>query len=125
MKLPAFITKFRTNAKKVSHHHKSEDMNPLRDWAIGLSVAVLVFIGGISFIGYDFYSQFGSAGEEAAIEAQPVTYRDKEVRAYAEHYTEVENTFNKLRSNRAYVPPPAQTASTTSDGALAPASSGE
>lgn len=82
-----------------------DEMNPLRDWAIGLFLAVLMFLAGVAYIAHDFYSQFGQSNTQVVAEAQTVVYRDAEVKSFAEEYATKEKMFNALRSNVRYEPP--------------------
>lgn len=85
-------------------------MDPLRDWAIGLSIATIGFLTGVTFIAFDFYSQMNQAPEkEVVVEAKPLTYRERDVVKFAEFYTEKGKTFNLLREKKAYVSPEVKT----------------
>ncbi len=78
-------------------------INPVRDWTIGLAVAILVFLCGVAYISFDFYTQFGAPKDTVYVESQSVGYRDVEVKKYAEQYIEKERVFNELRKDRSYV----------------------
>jgi len=77
-----------------------EYLNPTRDWTIGLFVAVLLFVLGIGYIGFDFYIQFGAPKDIVYIETQSVGYRDVEVKRYAEQYDERERIFRELQQKK-------------------------
>ncbi len=72
--------------------------NAVRDWTLGLFIAVLLFFIGVLFIALDFYSQFGVVAEFTAQDTKTETYRDKEVKMFAEEYSEKQKTFNELRA---------------------------
>ncbi len=78
-------------------------VNPVRDWMIGLCVATTVFLFGVGYIAFDFYTQFGASDDAVQVESQSIGYRDVEVKRYAEQYTERERVFNELRTETAYV----------------------
>lgn len=89
-----------TGGGRLSSHHKRstwEYMNPVRDWTVGLGLGAMLFVAGVSFIVLDFYNQFGVTAPEAVLSEQPITYREKEVKLYAEQYAEKERRFNALR----------------------------
>ncbi len=73
--------------------------NPVREWTIGLGVALLCLIGGVVGIAFDFRTQFGATSEEAAYEQKASTYQANEILFYAQQYTDRENAFNVLRKN--------------------------
>lgn len=75
----------------------------MRDWAIGLSCAVVTLVSGIVYIGLDFYEQYKSVNQDVAVEEQEVLYNDKEVIHYAELYKKREMTFDTLRQERSAV----------------------
>jgi len=79
-------------------------MNPLTHWIGGLSLAIIVFLGGIVVITIDFYRQLNSVPESVTVEEQPVVYNEKDVRQYAESYIEKERVFNELRRQKTAVP---------------------
>ena len=82
-----------------------------REWIRGLVLAAGIFIAGILFIAFDFYTQFYVSPESIEIPAQEVIYREKDVRVYAEKFDAKERAFNALRTNRQPVvtPPPVVT----------------
>jgi hypothetical protein len=83
-------------------------MKPLRDWTVGLAVAVVTFLSGVSFITYDFYRQSGVPTQEVTAEYEPVVYQEKEVIRFSEMYEEKERAFNTLRERRVYITEPLQ-----------------
>ena len=102
------IKKFRKAKKLFSKVFKkgsspSELINPIREWIIGLSVAVVVFSSGIAFTAFDFYTQLVSQ-TEIVIDEKPLVYRQNEVKFYAEFYDEKEQAFEALRLYKEYVP---------------------
>ncbi|MFZ2253349.1 MAG: hypothetical protein WAW13_04250 [Minisyncoccia bacterium] len=81
---------------------KKQDLflNQSREWIRGLILAAGIFIAGIVFIAFDFYTQFYVSPESIEVPAQEVIYREKDVRAYADKFDAKERSFNALRVNR-------------------------
>ena len=77
-----------------------------REWIRGLVFAAVLFSGGISFILYDFYTQFYVSPESVEVPVQEVIYREKDVRAYADRFDAKEREFNALRMSRRSVAAP-------------------
>lgn len=71
-----------------------------REWIHGLILSLFLFVIGISFIGFDFYSHFYSVKESVETPAQTVEYDERDVRVYAEKYDAKEEMFNMLRKSR-------------------------
>lgn len=71
-----------------------------REWIRGLVLAAGIFIAGMLFIAFDFYTQFYVSPESIEIPAQEVIYREKDVRAYADKFDAKEKAFTALRTNR-------------------------
>lgn len=91
---------------RLSKDGTGYSINPVRDWTMGLFVATLCFLVGVTYIGFDFYSQISRVpNEEIVTDVKPVTYKEKDVVRYAEFYAEKASTFNKLREQRPYIPP--------------------
>lgn len=83
----------------VGESGSSNHLHPLRDWSVGLGLAVLVFIGGVTYIGYDFYAQFIIEAKEVSAESL-IHYHSEKVRMQAEEYDKREQKFNELRGGR-------------------------
>ena len=75
----------------------SSRLHSLRDWAIGLALAVVLFIGGVSYIAFDFYTQFGVEKEQVT-GGTPLQYNANKVHMYAEKYNEKERAYKGVRS---------------------------
>ncbi|MCF7815881.1 MAG: hypothetical protein K9M10_04115 [Candidatus Pacebacteria bacterium] len=75
-------------------------VNQVRDWTIGLGLAGITFIGGISYIAYDAYVQFWKVTDSANVGGKVETYNEKEVKAYAAIYDDKEKEFEALRGIR-------------------------
>ena len=75
----------------------SSRLHSLRDWAIGLALAVVLFIGGVSYIAFDFYTQFGVEKEQVT-GGTPLQYNANKVHMYAEKYNEKERAYEGVRS---------------------------
>lgn len=93
-------------------------MNPMRDWTLGLSIAVLVLLGGFSYFAFEFYVQFGIPEADVVGEKTAVSYNEKEVRFYAKQYETKEAVFNQLRQDMKPLSSPVQVetlTATTSD----------
>lgn len=100
---PAFFTK---HLQKVQRKFTSNDyMNPLRDWAIGLSAITMFLFLSISFVAYDFYSEFYLPQSEIEIQDTSIKYAEKEVLYYARVYDTQETEFAELRTKRPAVAP--------------------
>lgn len=100
-----------TSAMSVSRNANVQGyMNPMRDWALGLCVAILFFLVGAAYIAFDFYDQLGGiATIEVEDAPQPIVYRDKEIIFYADMYSKKELRFNTLRGEAPVVAPLATT----------------
>lgn len=107
---PSFFSRF----SKPGDH---EFVNPLRDWTIGLFVAVCIFLGGVGAIGLDFYLQFGAPNEAVPVEEQTVVYREREVVQYAEEYNKKETRFKELRTHTVSVPAKVEEVASTTTAA--------
>jgi hypothetical protein len=83
----------------VGESGSSNHLHSLRDWSVGLGFAVLVFIGGVTYIGYDFYAQFIIEAKEVSAESL-IHYHPEKVRMQAEEYNKREQKFNELRGGR-------------------------
>lgn len=92
-------------------------INPNREWMIGLLGASFLFLGGASYLGYDFYTQYESIDMMPAIETQTTVYREKDVALILKEYNERENRFNALHANRSnvFVPAPIEDPSRDAD----------
>lgn len=97
--------------KKKSKKKEVTLTNPLRDWSIGLILAVVLFISGVLVIVFDFYFQFVSP-EIPEVTEKPLIYRENEVREYANLYNEKAKEFKALRNAQVYIPPTAQSTTT-------------
>jgi|GEM_PF-2498073 len=75
----------------------SSRLHSLRDWAIGLALAVVLFLGGVSYIAFDFYTQFGVEKEQVT-GGTPLQYNASKVHMYAEKYNEKERAYEGVRS---------------------------
>ncbi len=101
-----FSLKFKTGKqKKVSHvtleqSSAPEYTNPMREWTIGLGVAILLLVVGGVAIGFDFYKQFGAPSKPTSLEQKASEYNDAGVRFYANEYREREQAFGALREKR-------------------------
>jgi len=78
-------------------------INPIRDWTVGLFIASFIFLAGVGYIAFDFYTQFGASENSIHVESESIRFRDVEVKRYAESYSEKERVFNALRNDRTYV----------------------
>lgn len=96
MKYLSLLKKIKGFSFKKKHVRTGDYMNPLRDWAIGLACATTMFIGGVVYIGYDFYSQF-TIVEVVTDTEKKIVYPEKEIRNLADSYTDKEKNFNELR----------------------------
>ncbi len=100
---------FSKRGSATSHFSKDGtgySINPVRDWTVGIFAATVCFLIGIAFIGFDFYTQINQAPNlDIRTDEKPVTYKERDVIRYAEFYAEKASTFNKLREQKAYVPP--------------------
>lgn len=74
-----------------------EYMHPKRDWMLILSIAVLVFLCGVVYIGIDFYAQFVMSPEQSFTEDKVIRYRDTALIETAKKYNDDERMFNTLR----------------------------
>jgi hypothetical protein len=72
-------------------------IHPVRDWLVGLSVAMLVFLGGAAAIAYDFRIQFVLPPEATESTAVTMKYSERDVRHYAERFEARDVEFAKLR----------------------------
>lgn len=92
-----------SNFKKKKHltligvSGSSSRLHSLRDWAIGLALAVVLFLGGVSYIAFDFYTQFGVEKEQVS-GGTPLQYNANKVHMYAEKYNEKERAYEGVRS---------------------------
>ena len=75
----------------------SNHLHSLRDWAVGLALATIVFVGGASYIAFDFYTQFGVEKEQVS-GGSPLQYNANKVHMYAEKYNEKERAYEGVRS---------------------------
>ncbi len=80
--------------------------NPVRDWTLGLFFAVTLFFAGVVYIALDFYEQFGTSKEALVTEGKSEVYREKEVRMFAEIYSQKEQVFMELRGEKKPDPEP-------------------
>lgn len=108
LNLSVLTSKIRRTAAPAEGSDVLRFMNPNRDWFLGLTAAVVLFILGAGYIAYDFYQQFGVPNQAVIVEERPVVYQGDEVVRYAELYEEKEREFNALRARRPYVPPVAE-----------------
>ena len=99
-----FLNIFKESFGKKHRSGLTQYMNPLRDWAIGLSLATFVLIFGTGFIGFDFYKQFVAPQEEVKAPSKPAIYSEKETKEYAEKYMKKEVLFNALRNEKPSIP---------------------
>ena len=99
MKFQLTALKKKKHLALVGESGTSNRLHSLRDWSIGLALAVLVFLGGVSYIAYDFYTQFitqtGDTFDESSIQ-----YHPEKVRRYAEEYKRKEEAFSELNTMR-------------------------
>lgn len=102
----------------------NQGMNPIRDWMIGITVAAVVFICGVSYVAYDFLTLLESTATEIETEDRPVTYHEKEVIEYAEKYTKNEQTFKELRAEKVFISEDKGVHEATSSVPTTPVSSG-
>ena len=101
-----FFSKHDSHSPHLSKDGTGYSINPVRDWTISLFGATICFLIGVAFIGFDFYTQINqTSNQEIPTEAKPPAYTEKDVIRYAEFYAEKASTFNKLREQKAYVPP--------------------
>ncbi len=72
-------------------------LHPVRDWLIGLSIASLVFLGGVAAVVYDFRIQFVLPLEATDTTAVSMKYSEQDVRHYAERFKARDLEFTRLR----------------------------
>ena len=103
------FSKGSSSPSRLSKDGTGYSINPVRDWTIGLFGATTCFLVGVTFIGFDFYTQISQSPKQVAAEKKPVNYKEQDVVRYAEFYAEKASTFNKLREQKAYIPPVVET----------------
>jgi hypothetical protein len=100
--------------KKTAKRKRVELIHPLRDWSIGLAIAVFGFFGGVTAIAIDFYFQLVSP-ITPEVEEKPLVYKEEEVVRYASQYNERAQIFNEHRSTQIYIPIVEEVATTTEE----------
>lgn len=99
-----------------------ELMHPGREWVTGLSIAVLLFVTGSAYLGYDFLDQYHGIDTEVVADSTVVRYRKQDAAHFLELYRTKKETFEQLRADQRFRPsPPAPaTAEATSTVSVAP-----
>lgn len=77
----------------------SNQLHSVRDWAIGLGIATLVFLGGVSYVAYDFYTQFVIKANEVP-EDSTIQFHPEKITRYAHEFENKENAYNELRGKK-------------------------
>jgi hypothetical protein len=112
--------KFSLNNNVISRILKGgshEYINPVREWLVGLMIAMIAFVSGIIFIALDFYEQLEASPDDVAVEH--FNYKETDVKYYADQYRQKEQIFNKMRKSSLYVPPVTVSTTTASSGVVA------
>ncbi|QQR64768.1 hypothetical protein IPH92_04385 [Candidatus Kaiserbacteria bacterium] len=95
--------------EKDSHEY----MHPQRDWMLILGSAVFVFLGGVTYSAFDFYTQFVMPPEPSLVEDKVVRYRDTAILEVAKLYDDREQLFTTLRADKPPVSVPIEVPATT------------
>lgn len=114
--ITAFFKKIKFSSTSKKHIVVGEQLNPARDWMIGLLCAVIGLCAGIGIIAFDFYTQFGVARAiQNNVQKSISPYPTADVRRLTDEYEKREAAFTKLRNSVVREPVPVeQIASTTS-----------
>jgi hypothetical protein len=114
-------------ASTTHSHAGRKGMHPMRDWMIGLGVAVIVFAGAVTLIAHDFRVQFILPPELNATTTVEVKYSESDVEWYAKRFNEKDAHFNSLRAEtRGSVPVvPSRGEAPVGTDSLAPSSTDE
>ena len=83
--------------------HRRRLIEPVREWALGLTVSVVLFLILAGYAGFDFYQQSQFAGVEAESGETLVVYKERDVVSALEYYRTKEESFKKLRTDRSAV----------------------
>ena len=73
-------------------------IHPLRDWLIGLSIAVLMLVTLSIYAGSLFFTEKNNDIDAYSVDIETVTYEYERVNNVLETYRARETTFDKLRS---------------------------
>lgn len=98
-----FIQKIRKALKPTLSPKAMQRRNlvePVRDWMIGLSCCVVLFVSGVVYVVFDFYTQVDVSYESVEVSVEAVSYPERDVVYYAEEYMKKEESFNQLREIR-------------------------
>lgn len=87
-------------------------MHPERDWLVGFLTAVVLFLGGVAYAGFVFYSAWQYDPETLEVDVEAVTYERDLVRSVTETYEAREQAFRELRRD----PVPAATTTPETEG---------
>lgn len=74
------------------------EYDAVHDWIYGLCVAFLLSILGVTYIGYDFYTQFYTTPSLPETTQQTSTYRIHDIESLSTQYTERQKEFMSLRN---------------------------
>jgi hypothetical protein len=105
MKLNFTIPKIKLPSTHPFDRGEFDYVRPTQHWTIGLSIAALMFVCGVSFIVYDFRRQFNIPDEPVSVAPKKVEYNEVEVTSQAKIYREREEEFNRMLSDGRYVIP--------------------
>lgn len=82
-------------------------INPAREWGVGLFIVVGVALSLFGYAGLDFYRQYNDSNMPVVSEESVPRYREQDAEFLIRYYEGREVMFEKLRSDKPYIPPTA------------------
>lgn len=102
--LSALLHKGKRSQEAASKTRAHELMHPGREWIVGLSAAVLLFVSGSLYLGYDFWDQYQGIDEQIPVDGTVVRYRKQDAAHFLELYRAKKETFEALRADKVFQP---------------------
>jgi hypothetical protein len=85
-------------------------INPGREWGTSLFVVMLIALCLFSYAGLDFYRQYNDVNMPVVSEESIPRYREQDAAFLIRYYEGREETFEKLRNDKPYIPPEPESA---------------
>jgi hypothetical protein len=80
-------------------------INPAREWGVSLFVVSGIALCVFAYAGLDFYRQYNDSDMPIVSEESIPRYREQDAAFLIRYYEGREETFEKLRSDKPYIPP--------------------
>ena len=80
-------------------------INPSREWGMSLLITLFSALCFFAYAGLDFYRQYNDSNMPVVSEESIPRYREQDAASLIRYYEGRKETFEKLRSDKPYIPP--------------------